>query len=268
MDFLWDHLLITGPQRALVPSSNVLNTLFIPEYNRSVKTRSTRAAFFIGVLPFDRKTSSPAYLQHKYFSISGHKMLWPVNRCGVFSKVTLSSALLLELASLEEDCLAAQCRTAVGSCQPRCGGHGRQSCSACAQHLGRGSVARKNPASHKSLCGVASIYNTTLTAGPGSPCVPAGTVRNSLCGMAPTLTAPTALCDAGIRTPACRCWLPAGSGGRARSPPQDAGGQGSRLLSASVRLWASPPRRPHVLCSFCAFWWQVLSPCATGPQTI
>lgn len=38
------------------------------------------------------------------------------------------------------------------------GGHGRQSCSACTQHSVAGSVAR-NPASHKSLCGAASIYN-------------------------------------------------------------------------------------------------------------
>lgn len=44
-------------------------------------------------------------------------MLWSVNRCGVFPKVTLFSTLLLELTSLEEDCLAAQCRTAVESCQ-------------------------------------------------------------------------------------------------------------------------------------------------------
>lgn len=69
----------------------------------------------------DRKTLSPAYLLPKYFSLSGHSMLWSVNRCGVFPKVTLLSILLLELTPLEEDCLVAWCRTAVESCQPSVG---------------------------------------------------------------------------------------------------------------------------------------------------
>lgn len=114
--------------------------------------------FWLVYCLLDRKTLSPAYLHPKDFSIPGHSMLWSVNRCGVFPRVTLFSTLLLELTALEEDCLAAQCRMAVKSCQLSVEGHGRQSCSACTQHSVAGSVAR-NPACYKSLCGAASIYN-------------------------------------------------------------------------------------------------------------
>lgn len=220
------------------------------------------AALLIGVQPFDRKKLIP-YLQHKYFSISGPKTLWSANRCGVFSKVTLSSALLLELASLEEDWVAARCRTAAESCQPRRGGHGRQGCSSRARPWGTGSIGSNNPASHKNLRKVASIYNTTVAAGTGSRRVPAGTVRDSLCWTASTLPVPAEGCDRGIRKQACRWWLPASSGGLAWSP--------RRMLSSPLcqpLALGKSLHRPRALCSSGTFWLQVPSPCVTGPQTI
>lgn len=81
-----------------------------------------------------------------------------------------------------------------------------------------GPLQRNNPASHKSLCGAASIYNTTATAGTGSRCLPAGTGCSSLRCTAPTLPVPRALHHTGIQRRASRCWLPAGSGGHPWSP--------------------------------------------------
>lgn len=108
-------------------------------------------------------------------------MLWSVNRCGVFPKVKPSSALLLEPTSLEEDCLAAQCRRAVKSCQlsvgdmedsPGVPAHNTQQQGAL---QGTQQVTRAFVELHQ------YTINTTVRAGAGCRCVPAGTVCDSLC---------------------------------------------------------------------------------------
>lgn len=146
-----------------------------------------------------------------------------------------------------------------------CGGHGRQSCSACTQHSVAGSIAR-NPASHKSLCGAASVYNKYHSKSRNRiPLCASRHHARQLVLNGSNTTVPAALGKAGSPRPAlCQCWLPPAQVGEP-GPPTGWGRLGLHLHTAAIWLWAL---HPHILCSFCAVWLQVVPPCKTAPQPL
>lgn len=109
----------------------------------------------------------------------------------------------------------------------------RDVASALPSRWGAGSLARKNPASDRSLCGAGSTADTAATAGTGPWCVPTRAERPQRCP--------------------CPRLCPTGGAGLP-APPRWPLGLGKCL------------RHPHVPCSFRTVWLQVLSPCVTGPQ--
>lgn len=206
--------------------------LFIPEYNRPVKPLVNVCSIFwllyclsIVNLP------SPAYLQHKHFSISGHKVLWSVNRSGVFSKMTHYCQNWHLLRNIDG------CSVQDGCWKLSAEVWGTWKTILLCLHmtLGNWECCEEQPIkSQEPLWSCVNIqyYRNSRKS---IPLCASGHLHHRLCWMAPTLTVPTALCNTGIPTQAS--WCRAGFSHIRGLPCRS---QGSCLPSARIWLGASP----------------------------
>lgn len=117
-----------------------------------------------------------------------------------------------------------------------CGG---QSCSACTPHSQQAALQGTQQVTRAFVELHQYTINTTVRAGTGSRCVPAGTVRDSLCWMAPAAVSQQLWVCRQPRSSTYQGWLPLAQAGEP-APLMEQGRLRLQLHSAAIWLWASP----------------------------